>query len=809
LTIAATKTLTLGGSNASGNTIISGAIGNTSGKLIVNTAGTVTLAGANTFTGGLTLTAGTLKATTANGNLGNGTLSLGGGTLQLADSAGRSYGRNTTITGNTQIISDKSTSSAGVNYTFGTLAIGGQTLTVSKGANATGSTARVTFGATTLSGASVFSIGSLSNLTLGAVTNNGNTLTLTGGGSFAQSAGFAAGAGGLTLDSGFSGLATLSQTNLYSGVTTINGGTLSVAGSANLGDASATNTIAISGGVLNVTAGTDLTANRSISLGAGGGTVTTNVSSSTVTVSGAISGSALTIDGGGAALASTTKLILSSSNSFTGGVTFNNASSRFLDLGIGNNYALGSGTLTVAATRESIHAAGGARTIANDIQIATAGTIGFTISGSNDLTIAGRFLNNLSNSINITNAGLTTFSGGFVLNSGTAAGTLVTVGNGGVGSLLVNSVISDDLASTGAALAFTGTTGSVLTLSGSNTFRGGLNAGSAAATGATVNLQNDKALGAAGAATNSNRVFAGNAFELQNNITIAGEALQIAGAGVNGNGAVRNVSGSNSWAGVVTLSDNNSLIKSEAGKLTLSTSGSNAITGNFNLTLDGAGDINIAGSVTTGATGSVTKNGSGIVTLGGANTYGGATVINAGTLLVNGSLSAGSAVALNAAILGGTGTINGLVTTSGTGSTLSPGNSPGVLTLNGGLNASSGATFVFELGTSPEVLSLGSGVLTGSSLAGGLVFNFSDGGGLVAGNPYTLITFGSSTGLNYSDLSAAVLPPGYFLDTSFGTGGFQINGTNLQVQFVPEPSTSLMLGVAGLLLAGNRSRRRK
>lgn len=440
----------------------------------------------------------------------------------------------------------------------------------------------------------------------------------------------------------------------------------------------------------------------------------------------------------------------------------------------------------------------------------TASGIGFTISGSNDLTFQGRFVNNLGNSINVTNTGLTTFSGGVVLNTGTASGTLLTLGNGGVGSVLIDSTVSDDLGSSGAALAFNGTTGSVLTLSGSNTFRGGLNAGTNTSAGATVNLRNSKALGAAGATTNSNRVFAGNAFELQNNIAIVGEALQIGGAGVNGNGALRNVSGTNAWAGTITLSDNNSTIKSEAGKLTLSSSGSNAVTGNFNLTLDGAGAIVIAGSVTTGPTGSVTKNGLGIATLGGANTYGGATVINAGTLLINGSLSASSAVALNTGTLGGTGTINGLVTTSGTGSTISPGNSPGVLTLNGGLDATAGAKFVFELGTSPELLSLGSGVLTGSSFAGGLVFNFSDGGGLVAGSPYTLITFGSAVGLNYSDLFADILPSGYILDSSFGTGGFQINGTSLQVQFaVPEPSTLLMLGMGGLLLSGGRFCRRK
>jgi fibronectin-binding autotransporter adhesin len=231
------------------------------------------------------------------------------------------------------------------------------------------------------------------------------------------------------------------------------------------------------------------------------------------------------------------------------------------------------------------------------------------------------------------------------------------------------------------------------------------------------------------------------------------------------------------------------------------------------LTLTGTNkDLNTyAANQNNNGTGAVSliKDGEGTWVLTGNSTYTGATTINAGTLLVDGSLAAGSAVALNSAILGGSGTANGLVTTSGTGSTISPGNSPGTLTLAGGLNADAGATFVFELGTTSDVLSLGSGTLTGSSFAGGLVFNFVDAGGLLAGNPYTIITFGSATGLDYSDLVANTLPSGYVLDSSFGTGGFQINGNGIQVQFeiVPEPSTVLlMIGGVTVVMAMRRRR---
>jgi fibronectin-binding autotransporter adhesin len=294
-----------------------------------------------------------------------------------------------------------------------------------------------------------------------------------------------------------------------------------------------------------------------------------------------------------------------------------------------------------------------------------------------------------------------------------------------------------------------------------------------------------------------------------------------------GTGAIGNLSFSSGTLRYIGTGDaSNRVLQFGAAGGTIDASGSGAV----NLTRTTApayGSSNVAISITltgtntdantyaanqnnngTGAV-SLTKNGTGTWVLTGNSVNTGTTTINAGTLLLNGSLAAGSAVALNSAILGGSGTANGLVTTSGTGSTISPGNSPGTLRLNGGLNATAGATFVFELGTTSDVLSLGAGTFTGSAGAGELVFNFADAGGLTAGNPYTLITFGSASGLDYSDLMAAVLPSGYVLDSSFGTGGFLINSNNLQVQFaVPEPSTALLLA-GGLTMAVILRRRRQ
>lgn len=237
----------------------------------------------------------------------------------------------------------------------------------------------------------------------------------------------------------------------------------------------------------------------------------------------------------------------------------------------------------------------------------------------------------------------------------------------------------------------------------------------------------------------------------------------------------------------------------------------------FRLQGNNTGDNEIQGVILNNSvsnTTSVTKNGSGKWILSGANTYTGSTLVSAGTLLINGSLHAGSSVNVsNGATLGGSGTIGGLVTTAGTTSVIAPGNSPGTLMLSGGLNASAGANFVFELGTSSDLLTLNSGVFTGSSAANGLVFDFSNSGGLTANTTYTLVTFGtgSSTGLDYTDLLGNTMPSGFVLNNSFGGGenGFQINGDSLQVQFaaIPEPSSYAMPGMGVLWVLRRKLRR--
>ena len=128
-----------------------------------------------------------------------------------------------------------------------------------------------------------------------------------------------------------------------------------------------------------------------------------------------------------------------------------------------------------------------------------------------------------------------------------------------------------------------------------------------------------------------------------------------------------------------------------------------------------------------------------------------------GTLLVDGV--AGSARArstwLTGTVLGGSGVLNGPVIVNGT---LSPGDSPGTLTISNDLVVGSSAALQYELGTNSDLTSV-SGNLT---LDGTL--NIADSGGFTTGT-YPLFTYGGTLTTNGSPsvlALGAVSNPGFF-----------------------------------------------
>ncbi len=101
-----------------------------------------------------------------------------------------------------------------------------------------------------------------------------------------------------------------------------------------------------------------------------------------------------------------------------------------------------------------------------------------------------------------------------------------------------------------------------------------------------LNIRNASALGATTAGTS----VASGALEIQGGITTAAEALTLNGSGVLSGGALRNISGNNTWGSSVALASASS-IGSDAGTLTIP-----SLSGAFGLTKVGAGMVNITGA---------------------------------------------------------------------------------------------------------------------------------------------------------------------------------------------------------------------
>jgi autotransporter-associated beta strand protein len=116
---------------------------------------------------------------------------------------------------------------------------------------------------------------------------------------------------------------------------------------------------------------------------------------------------------------------------------------------------------------------------------------------------------------------------------------------------------------------------------------------------------------------------------------------------------------------------------------TLSSSGVATISNAITLTgtggvIDTTGTTTLSGSIS--GTGQLWKVGSGEAILSGVNTYSGNTNVSAGTLTINGTVSSPNVTVFNGGALKGSGRINGNLTSFGT---VSPGNSPGILTITG------------------------------------------------------------------------------------------------------------------------------
>jgi fibronectin-binding autotransporter adhesin len=278
-----------------------------------------------------------------------------------------------------------------------------------------------------------------------------------------------------------------------------------------------------------------------------------------------------------------------------------------------------------------------------ELNFSTTAASGYDLTSSNTgvkLTLSNTGTGTTS-AINAANtSGTNTIDAPLVLSGAAAATQTFTQASGG--TLVVNGVISSTNAVT-LAIAGAGTVqfAGVNTYSGATTISGGI-----------LNIRNSSALGSTAAGTTVN---SGATLQLQGGISVGAETLTINGTGATGqNGALVNVSGNNSYAGVITLGSA-STIDSDAGTLTLS---ANIVTGGFATTFDGSGNITHSGKIT--GSGSLVKNGSGTLTLAANNTFTGGATINGGTAaIVAGSLGPnGFAATINAGTVEATATFS-------------------------------------------------------------------------------------------------------------------------------------------------------
>jgi autotransporter-associated beta strand protein len=388
---------------------------------------------------------------------------------------------------------------------------------------------------------------------------------------------------------------------------------------------------------------------------------------------------------------------------------------------------------------------------------------GATIINAGTLQLgSGGTTGSLSTVSAITNNGTLVFNRNNAMTQGTAFGTVIT----GTGNIVQ---------------AGTGT----LTLSGVNTYTG-----STTVSAGNITISNASALGSTAAGTT---VANGAALQIQGDIAVGAEALNLTGSGFSNAGALRNLSGTNSLGGAITLSGATT-IGADSGTLTLS----GGISGTQNLTLVGAGNTTLSGAIST-STGTLTKNGSGTATLSAANTYSGSTTINSGTLV---------AAAANA--LGGTSQIvvntggSFLVTTDD-----SVNNSAGV-TLAGGSLAFSGnrnetfgaltlsANSTLDFGTESVVAIFSSLAMNGYSLS---VYNWTGTTLWNGGTGNNTDQFYVNSTMGDSDLARISFYSTSFQNSFLGDG-YQIMSGGFANQIIPVPEPETYATAALLLLSG-------
>ncbi len=658
---------------------------------------------------------GTLRQASGNNSYagaisGSGGLVVSGGQLTLSGASANTYSGDTIVSAGTLVLGK----SAGVTAVSGNITVGSGSgsanLTLSS-SNQIADSSRLTLSP---GGTPVFNLannhetlGSLSSSNPASSVSLGSATLSTGSDNSSSTfAGIISGSGGLSKLG--SGTFTLSGSNSYSGNTSVSSGTVALGASNRISDSSA---LALAGGTLAL-----------------GGIYSERVGNLSYTDGsvvdlGAVGSANHLLFADDAASAGTLTVRNWTSGSDTFGVATNAVAQSFLDniffdgIGVGIGAEIGSlvsvsgygsfyeirpiatfswvggnsgGSSPVNGWSKGDNWSGG---IAPGVGADKALVFGGSVDLANDMNGAYivrsiRYDSSAGAFVTTSSTGDTlTLRGGGVYNDSAATQTLNvpvalgasqtwTAANGalslsgatlllGTNTLTVtgaaNTSISAVVSGTGSAALVKNGAGT-LALSGANTY-----SGTTTVSTGTLLASHASALGSTAAGTVVN---SGGTLALSGGVTIGAESLSLAGSGAGGLGALRNVSGANSYAGAITLAGD-ATITSAAGSLSLT--GTIAAGGNA-LAVDGAGDLVIASTISDAT--ALAKSGSGTLAFTADQTFSGEITLGGGTLsLVDADLGVATLRVTAASVLDFSGsstlTVGQLVLELGAGQTLS------------------------------------------------------------------------------------------------------------------------------------------